>query len=298
MINLYSIYILGQNWFPDEFENNGDYQIQDAHFFSEYCDNEKCETDIDKINAGCLRLFDEFFVNYHSFPNNNINIVEYITIWLSYMLTLHPHEEINNLSEFYTKFIENGDDYKKAITGVTDYKSYKDLIDKKNMMNMDIKDISKFYDALILLCKMYTEFDTDTDKFVKKYNELNENPSNAGSNSYNQLLCTLSTDYDNFKKYYDEKKVEYNDFPSLPAIDKTKIPANCSEQSSKVTSSSSSIANKLIPVLSILVAIAIFLGISYKASKTQFKNQTNKEENKSLIYDSKSNDYFRNSNND
>ncbi|EAA18612.1 putative yir3 protein, partial [Plasmodium yoelii yoelii] len=271
------------NWFPDEFENNGDYQIQDAHFFSEYCDNEKCETDIDKINAGCLRLFDEFFVNYHSFPNNNINIVEYITIWLSYMLTLHPHEEINNLSEFYTKFIENGDDYKKAITGVTDYKSYKDLIDKKNMMNMDIKDISKFYDALILLCKMYTEFDTDSsnckncsekgDKFVKKYNELNENPSNAGSNSYNQLLCTLSTDYDNFKKYYDEKKVEYNDFPSLPAIDKTKIPANCSEQSSKVTSSSSSIANKLIPVLSILVAIAIFLGISYKYSLFDFRKR-------------------------
>ncbi|CXH84734.1 Plasmodium variant antigen protein Cir/Yir/Bir, putative [Plasmodium berghei] len=186
----------------------------------------------------------------------NINLVHYIIIWLSYMLNLKSHDNISNLKEFYDQYINNGKEYIKAINGVSDYNSYKDLIDqKKYLMNFGTKDMSKFYDAFKLLCEMYTEFDATTPtnknyldcakKIVTKYKELNEDSSITENNSCSQIFYTLLNDY------YDLKI--------------------------NLHSSSSSIVCKLIPVLSIFSAISIFWGISYKYSLFEFRKRVQKQ---------------------
>ncbi|CDU17121.1 PIR protein [Plasmodium yoelii] len=260
--------------FPDEL-SNGKYQFNDINFFKEYCIN-NCSSYINKINAGCLYLFDEFFKNssaFESVAKSNINIVEYIMIWLSYMLNLKDNPGITYINEFYDDFI-NDNKYKNSIDGVDAYNSYDDLINKKKLMKTNIKDISKFYNAFKLLCEMYTEFDGNTsnckkcsgkaNQFVEKYKEFNGNSSITGNSSYSQILTTLSTDYDNLKN-------KCNNISSFPTIT-TKF----SVQRSEVTSTSS-IESTLIPVLSIFGAIAIFLGISYKYSLFGFRKRDQKQ---------------------
>ncbi|CDS44882.1 PIR protein [Plasmodium yoelii] len=270
--------------FPDKLVNEK-YHFNDDKLFKTYCTN-NCTSYINKMNAGFLYFFNEFFGNssvFESVAKSNINIVEYIMIWLSYMFNLKKDNSINTIDMFYSNYIDNNK-YKNSIYDAGAYNSYDDLINKKKeLMNMKIKDISKFYDPFKLLCEMYNEFDENkkdctqysekAKQFVEKYEKLNGDPNNTDDSSYKQLLCTLSTDYDNFKK-------KCNDSSSLPTIDKTKIPEKCSKQISghisEVTSSSSSIASKLIPVLSIIVAVAILLGISYKYSLCGIRKRAQK----------------------
>ncbi|SCL83841.1 BIR protein, partial [Plasmodium berghei] len=261
------------------------YYFKDDQHLKKYCDNENCGSDLEKVNAGCLYLLYTFFGSsdmFKSVAKSNIDIVEYIMIWLVYMLNLKKQENKTNLQYFYDTYINN-DKYKKPITGVMEYNSYKDLIDQKTyFMTIDINDIFKFYDAFILLCEMYTGFDTKpsnctkcSDKasqFVKKYKELKENSNITENSPYYKLLSTLSTDYDNFKNYCNSKGVNCKDFPLLPEII-TKVSAQISEY----TSSSSSIKSKLIPFLSIFGAIAFFLGFSYKYSLFGFRKRSKKQ---------------------
>ncbi|EAA19915.1 putative yir4 protein [Plasmodium yoelii yoelii] len=259
--------------FLDKLDENKKYQFNDGNFFKEYCNN-NCSSYINKMNAGILYLLDGFFKDSGSFESvakNNINIVEYIIIWLSYMLNLKDIPGITYINEFYDDFI-NDNKYKNSIDDVDAYNSYDDLINKKKLMKMKIKDISKFYDPFKLLCEMYAEFDENKEdcskyldkanQFVEKYKKLNEGSNNTDDSSYKQIFCTLSTDYDNLKKKFND--VNCSNSSSFPTIEKEKIPAKCSEQISEVASSSSSIASKLIPVLSIFGAIAILLGVSYR----------------------------------
>ncbi|EAA18457.1 putative yir4 protein, partial [Plasmodium yoelii yoelii] len=113
--------------------------------------------------------------------------VGYIMMWLGYMLRLKNNAGTNNLTYFYSTFINSDNKYNKAIKDATDYKSYKDLIDKKqNLMNMNMRIIFKFYDAFKILCNMYNEYKKENtncknylkkDKeFVEKYEELNKDP--------------------------------------------------------------------------------------------------------------------------
>ncbi|SBW38093.1 BIR protein, partial [Plasmodium berghei] len=269
-------FLLVRTNFPDQLDNNGNYKIEDDTHFKEYCSNQNCVNELEKISAGCLYLFNEFFKDssvFNSVAKSNINIVDYIIIWLSYMLNLKENIDNNSLSYFYTTNINN-DKYTNTIDGVEGYTSYKDLIDKTNMMNMDIKDISKFYDAFILLCEMYSVFDVDkndctkcsdkANQFVEKYKNLNENSNNTEGSPYRKILSTLSTDYNNLKN-------KCSDSSSFPSIETTQISVKGSEQTvqnsaqtSEVALLSSSIGNKLIPVLLIFSAIAFFLGIFYK----------------------------------
>ncbi|CXH21206.1 Plasmodium variant antigen protein Cir/Yir/Bir, putative [Plasmodium berghei] len=76
-------------------------------------------------------------------------------------------------------------------------------------------------------CKKYLE---KAKEFVAKYNELNNVSDITEDSPYYKLLSRLSNDYNNFKNYW------------------------------------SALVNKLIIVLSILVAIPICLGISYKVT--------------------------------
>ncbi|ETB57296.1 hypothetical protein YYC_04804 [Plasmodium yoelii 17X] len=328
-----------RNSISDELKGNGIPEFGDDDILNNYCDNKKCQSDFDKISAGCLYLLDQFYKDggILSPPaRNNINIVGYISIWLSYMLNLGKSEEKDNIGEFYSDYIYHYDKYKTGINELTDYDNHKKLLDKKNdVLNMDSKIVPKFYKAFKSLCEMYTEYDENKEnctnysekakEFVEQYEKLYEDYNSNNDSSYKQVLCTLSTDYDNLiKKCNDAQCCKSS---SLPTIETEKIPENCSEETSEktygteygqysgefpeVTLSESSLVSKLFIVLSIFGAIAIFLGISYKeiyntfnifilvfviwisatTSKTKIKrkNKKYKEENKSLIYDSKIN---------
>ncbi|EAA20139.1 putative yir4 protein [Plasmodium yoelii yoelii] len=270
--------------FPDTLTNNKYHEFETNNFLNSHCDNGQCDTDIKKISAGFFYLLSGFFGDSNSFnfdEKTNNDIFYYIMIWLSYMLNLKENEANNSLQYFYSIDISNQNKYKNSIAGFTDYTSYKDLLDKKKIVNMDIKTISKFYAPFKSLCNMHTRFIdstsdctkclNDANEFAKKYKELNDDSSITNDSSYNKLLCTLSNDYDNFKK-------KCKDSSSFPAINKPNITPKCPEQNlrsaviSEDAPSSSSIANKLFTVLSIFGAIAFFLGISYKVNNKEFEN--------------------------
>ncbi|VTZ80346.1 PIR protein [Plasmodium yoelii] len=263
-------------WTNLEYDSSSEiYKFKDNKDFKEYCTNENCDNDLDNISAGCLYLFNEIFGNPTSFSfiaKGNTNIVEYILIWLSYMLNYKRMNENDSIEPFYEIFINKYTEYNKynkdnkyneKIVGVTDYENYKDLIDKKqNLMSISTKDMSKFYDVFILLCDMYIEFETNSDcnkfsgqakEFAKKYDELNEDYNNGKGSPYNQLLSTLSNDYNNLKN-------KCNDFPSLPTYSRRLV-----------------IKRTLIPIAFIFVAVSIFLGIAYKYSLFGFRKRFQKQ---------------------
>ncbi|ETB56399.1 hypothetical protein YYC_05828 [Plasmodium yoelii 17X] len=256
------------------------YQIKNDKDFKKYCNNQNCDNELEKINAGCLYLLNEFFLDSSSLKNHaksNLNIVEYIMIWLSYILSLKENTStISHLQHFYGTYINGSGSYKQSINGIEDHSSYMDLLNKKKyFLDIDIKNISKFYEAFKLLCEMYTGFDENkkycaecsekASQFAKKYEELNKGSNITEDSPYYPLLSTLSNDYNNLKN-------KCNDTLSFPEIE-----TNILAHTSGATSSSSSIANKLFLVLSIFGAIAIFLGISYKYSLFGFRKRAQKQ---------------------
>ncbi|EAA15868.1 uncharacterized protein PY17X_0528601 [Plasmodium yoelii] len=283
------------NDFPDKLENNKYHEFKDNNFLNSYCNNNNCEGNLDKINAGCLFLFNKFFGSSGVFKDNAknyINAVEYIIIWLSHMLNLKDKKG-NILKNFYEIYIKNQEKYKNTIDGVDGCRNYNDLIyKKKELMEITNEKLSKFYAPFKSLCNMYNGFNdstsdctkylNDANEFANKYKDLNEDSSITSDSSCNKILCTLSNDYDNFKK-------KFKDSSSFPTIKKPNIIPKCPEQiseqnlrSSGVISedvaSSSSITSKLFTVLSIFGAIAFFLGISYKYSLFGFRKRSKKQQ--------------------
>ncbi|WBY55490.1 PIR protein [Plasmodium yoelii yoelii] len=296
-----------RNFLPDELNTTTELDFHNNGKIRNYCpdggsgNTKECKTDFDKIKAGCLWLFEQFFVRNQK---SDINIVEYIMMWLSYKLNQKTYDGIKNLNDFYTKYIENnmhytncddnGKDCNESLKNNTGYRNYKEIIDNKNeLLSINLGHMSKFYDAFKLLCKMYTEIgssDTISNKslncakeFVEKYDELN-NPNNTKDNAYYQVLSTLSSDYKNFKKYCSNSNIDCSNIPPLPDIKTKENGVQISEPSSEVTPSSSSVTNKLIPVLSIIVAIPIFLGIFYKYSLFGFRKRPQKQHLRESFY--------------
>ncbi|ETB63543.1 hypothetical protein YYC_00020 [Plasmodium yoelii 17X] len=276
------------DFFPDTL-NNGEYEFKDKNYLDSYCDSNKCDSDFERIDGGCLYLFKQIFGTsqlFKSVANSNTNIVDYILIWLSYMLNLKEQTgNDSNLQFFYNTTINN-DRYQKTITDVTEYSNYKYLIDqKKYILNMNSNIISNFYEAFKLLCEMYAEFDDkkpycanslkNANKFVNKYREMSKNSDITSNDSYKQLLSTLSKDYDNFMNKYNNTQCSKSS--PLPTIEEIQISAHKILQSSEDTSSSSSVTNKLFIVLSIFGAIAFLLGISYKYSLFGFRKRFQKQ---------------------
>ncbi|ETB56055.1 hypothetical protein YYC_05909, partial [Plasmodium yoelii 17X] len=282
----------------------GENQFNHPEYLQKYCIS-NCDINLDKINAGCLYLLDQFYKHDGMFPspsNGNPYIVDNIFIWLSYMLNLKKTNNHDNMQYFYSNYIEKRNTYKEHISGLTGYNNYKELIDeRKDFLNMDSNIVSEFYEAFKLLCNLYNELGDgnqncknylEDNEFDKKYEELKKNTSITGNHSYNQLLTTLLKDYDGFKKECklalsppsDETKQNLGQTPvgisgedgdnlgQLLAQESELNP----ESSSEVTSSSSSITSKLIPVLLILGAIPIFLGIAYKYSLFGFRKRVQK----------------------
>ncbi|ETB58002.1 hypothetical protein YYC_04778 [Plasmodium yoelii 17X] len=257
-----------KEWFLGKLGSNGDYQIIHVEDLEKYCINE-CDTNLDKINAGCLYLLDQFYKHDGIFPspsNSNPNIVDNIFIWLSYMLNLNKTNNHDNMQYFYSNYIEQRNTYKTNINDLTGYDNYKDLIDeRKDLLDMDSNIVSEFYEAFKLLCNLYNELGNnkncenylEDNEFLKKYEKLKNDSDITGNELYNQLLSTLLKDYDDSELTFgqDSEQDVYN---------------------SDVASSSSSIVSKLIPVLLIFGTISIFLGISYKYSLFGFRKRSQK----------------------
>ncbi|CAD2102124.1 CIR protein PIR protein [Plasmodium vinckei petteri] len=211
---------------------------------------------------------------------------EYAILWLSYKLLIKPKNNGVNLNHFYTNYIVKNNDYNNKIKdNDNDSLTYKAIIDtKKDLMN--IKKITEFsYPFSILFylynvikgnsldCKKYPNY---ANNFAKQFEELSKDSNNIEGSSYNKMLSTLSNDYNNLKKIYDNKNS--CNFPPLPEIKPKKKPSEnpaeisgrgfeqISGQTSEVISSSSSISTTLIPGLSVVSAIPVFLGIAYKYS--------------------------------
>ncbi|CDU84847.1 hypothetical protein YYC_03299 [Plasmodium yoelii 17X] len=294
-----------RTFYPDELGKLTKYEFDNNGSISNYCPNvgskNKCETDLDKIKAGFIWLFEQNIVSRISdLSTEQIDIfIIYIMIWFNYMLRLKSYNNTNNLNDFYTKYTEDNthynyckkhnDDCTITLKSKLGYNNFKEIIDKKkDLLNISFEDMPKFYDAFKLLCNMYTEFNENDPKcteylkianqFVEKYKELNENSDITEGSPYYQIWSTLSNDYDNFKKKCND--VNCNGFPLLPEIKTSQIPIKGSEeivQNSEVTSSSPSIISKLIPVLSIFAAIPIFMGIGYKYSLFGFRKRSQKQ---------------------
>ncbi|CDS44807.1 PIR protein [Plasmodium yoelii] len=287
--NVCGILMSIKNSFPNTLDKDRNYQFTMNHdILNGYCTNKKCSNNFEKINAGCLYLLDAFFENssvFNSVAKSNVNIVEYIMIWLSKMLSRIENTENQSLNFFYSTYIHGDDNYKKTIANVMGCSNYKELIDKTNMMNMKIKDISKLYDAFTTLCMMHYEFNEQTpncDKylnsakiFVDQYKKLKGDSNITENSSYDKILYTLSKDYDNFKNKC--SGINCSNISSFPSIEKAENFVGSIVQISEVASSSSSITNKLFIVLSIFGVIAFFLGISYKYSLFGFRKRAQKQ---------------------
>ncbi|SCL94915.1 CIR protein [Plasmodium chabaudi adami] len=266
--------------------NNSKAMIEFDNILTEYCiaenEEEKCYPYEVFVNTYFIKLLN-YFMNIENLKNNKYT--EYATLWLCHKLNKNSQNEISNLNDFHNKYIKGNKEFFEKINDDGAYNSYEDFINKKqDMVNVNIKDMSKFYEALQILCKMYTKIDEsksnctkcldDAQKFADEYEKINGNHNDIEGRTYKKILLTLFDDYDNLKKKCD--KDQSSNFPTLSPIKTTPNFA----QSFEDTSSSSSIAGKIIPVL-LTFSISIFLGVAYKYSlfgfDKRFRRQYSRE---------------------
>ncbi|CAD2098175.1 CIR protein PIR protein [Plasmodium vinckei] len=240
--------------------------------------NGNCSDYYQRASSGVIYLLKTLKDNYDLEYDK---LAEYAILWLRYKLNrTDPYHKIK-LNDFYTKYIETNNDYNKKIKDNDNGSlTYKEIIGTKKDL-MDIKEMTNFSYPFNLLLILYnatnantlncTNHSTQAKEFANRFKELNKDPNNIEGSSYNKILSTISNDYGNLKK-------KCVNFPSLPEIEPQKSSAqntvvNSGKDSgqvlghtSGVTSSSSSISTTLIPGLSVVSAIPVFLGIAYKYS--------------------------------
>ncbi|SCL85034.1 Plasmodium variant antigen protein Cir/Yir/Bir, putative [Plasmodium chabaudi chabaudi] len=241
--------------------NNSKVNIKFDNIKDQYCtgnDKEECLS----YEALVSSIFTKLIKNFMNVDDlKKDKCVEYAILWLCYKLNLKTENEITTFKEIYNNYLKDDKQYIEEINGNSNNNANKNLIDNKiNSMNMDFKDISDFYDALTLLCKMYTgcneknenytSCSQDAQNFANEFNNLNDDNRITGNNLYREILSSLFNNYDNFKNGCAKKCSGCTNIPILPEI---KAPA------------SSLIASKLIPVL-LTFSIAFFLGVAYKYS--------------------------------
>ncbi|ETB61161.1 hypothetical protein YYC_02087 [Plasmodium yoelii 17X] len=272
-----SNFVVLRNYLPDELDKPASREIEDITNFNKYCPENNCNTDLDKITIGFLWLLGEYFTKYPNSGNNAKPIFLYIILWLSYKLNQNKNHKFTKINDFYTNQVNASGKYSKFTSEAYKFTDIEKFLDEQNdLLNINIEELSKFYDTFKLLCSMYDTAGMNTDKntllnnankFVIKYQELNRDSSNINDSSYRKILSALSTDYDHLKN-------KCKNVQPLPDIK-----ANISALTSTFgdASSSSSIGSKLFTVLSIFGAIAFFLGISYKYSLFGFRKRAQKQ---------------------
>ncbi|ETB56068.1 hypothetical protein YYC_05894 [Plasmodium yoelii 17X] len=193
-------------------------------------------------------------------------LVEYAILWLSYKLNQKKENRTIRLNDFLTGHIKTNSCYDEHIAADSNNgsnKIYMDLIDNKiDSINIDIKDISNFYDAFKSLCNMYSEIGAENyqcnkclenaGEFFEKCEKVKNAFDITKGSSYLQLWSSLSNDYKNFEQIYNSDK--------------------CNNGSSLVACPRSSITkNTLITIAIIFVASSILLGVSYKVNNKELK---------------------------
>ncbi|CDU17122.1 hypothetical protein YYC_04110 [Plasmodium yoelii 17X] len=266
-----------RNHLPDELNKSGELELKQISNYSNYCSSGDCNSELEKITVGFLWLLGQYFTQYPTKgkdTNSTKPFFLYIILWLSHKLNQIANKDFTKINEFYTKHVNNNNKYSKFINDSSTFTNLEEFINKENnLLNIDIEDLSKFYDASKLICNMYGNaaknqtgetLSNDATSFVQKYKDLNNKYNNEGPLSL-QILPALLTDYNNLNK-------QCSDIPSFSEI-APKISALASEDTSI-----SSIGNRLFTVLSIFGAIAFFLGISYKYSLFEFRKRAQKQQ--------------------
>ncbi|SCL96003.1 Plasmodium variant antigen protein Cir/Yir/Bir, putative [Plasmodium chabaudi adami] len=265
--------------------------ISDNPTLNSYCpisndgNNQKCNTYEETISSAFLTLLVNFPTSNAVGNLESDQLAQYAILWLCYKLNQKRENTISNLNYFHNKYIKDFEKYFEGKPNLGAYNFYRNIIDKKqDSMPIGIKEMSKLYEALKILCKLYTEYNEkpqnctkcleEAKNFAEKYNDLNNDYNHIEGSSYNQILFTLSNDYNKLKGKCDSGQSKK--FPSLPPINPTKSSAHTYGQTdiqfSDVETSNSSIESKLIPGL-LGFSIPIFLGIAYKYSLFVFGKQ-------------------------
>ncbi|CAD2084088.1 CIR protein PIR protein [Plasmodium vinckei lentum] len=287
------------NYFTETKQNGATIQRTDK-IIHDYCHYGKtsgkgnCSDYIQMASSGVIHLLKTLKDKHHLEYDQ---LAEYAILWLRYKLNQKSPYHKTELNDFYTNHIEKNNDYNNKIKG-DDTMTYKDIIDKKKDL-MNINGMTKFSYPFSILLFLYSEINKSIPNckthlgqakdFDTRFKEFNKDPNHIEGSSYNKLLSTLSNDYNHLKNIYYGKNKSC-DFPSLPELTpkkiSEKIPVKNSGQSSleksgkgseklsvqptalipEVTSSSSSILSTLIPGLSVVSVIPVFLGIAYKYS--------------------------------
>ncbi|CDS44712.1 YIR protein [Plasmodium yoelii] len=247
--------------FFDDDPNNTEKGAYES-YLSTYCPDGNCSNYEEKIISG-------FIILLNTLDDETIDgdiLAEYAILWLSYRLNQKTEREITTLNNFYTFYIESNNKYEDNIS--TDIKINKDVIETKmKSMNIDIKDISNFYDAFKSLCNMYSEFDPEKNnecktcletagELVEKYEKLKNALDIHKGSSYYNLLSSLSNDYKIFENKYSDKCRDVSPLVACPRSSVTK--------------------NILITISIIFVAASILLGVSYKYSLFGFRKRSQK----------------------
>ncbi|VTZ82031.1 PIR protein [Plasmodium yoelii] len=252
----------------DDDPNSEEYSSRNT--LNMYCPNNNCSSDEEKIISGFIMLI-------HTLGNlESDKIVQYASLWLSHKLNQKTQNGTTKLHDFYTENIITNSCYIKHIDNDSDSDDdiNKGVIEKKiKSMNMDIKDISNFYDAFKSICNMYSELDPNNQckkclenagELFEKYEKLkNALDINKGS-SYYELLSSLSSDYKNFEQTY--------------------IIIWCDNAASLVACPRSSVTKNIIITIAIIfVAASILLGVSYKYSLFGFRKRSQKQHLREML---------------
>ncbi|VTZ78694.1 PIR protein [Plasmodium yoelii] len=237
-------------------------------YSKDYCPDNNCDTDVKKVISTFIALVTLFngIDNHEKLENDKL--AEYAILWLSYKLNQKTQNGTTKLYDFYTENIIKNSKYNEHIaTNSGSNKINDDVIKNKiKSMNMNIKDISNFYDPFKSLCKMYIEVDANNKcmpclenvgEFFEKCEKVKNTLDISKGSSYSRLWYNLSNDYDKFKEKYNSVKCGY--VSSLVACPRSSVTKNT-----------------LIKIAIIFVAASILLGVSYKYSLFGFRKKVKK----------------------
>ncbi|CXH20110.1 BIR protein [Plasmodium berghei] len=259
----------------DNFSNNPEIQggRNSIGYSKYYCPNNNCDTDVKKVISTFITLV-TLLNGADNYENLEIDkMVEYAILWLSYKLNQKIQNGTTKLYDFYTEHIKTNSKYEEKIPTNSGYKINQSVIENKiKSMNMNIKDISNFYDPFKSLCNMYIEVDAsnrcmtclkNAGAFFEKCEKLKNTLDITKGSSYSQLWYSLSNDYDKFKDKYNS--VKCSDIPSLVACPPSPVTKNT-----------------LISTAIIFFAASILLGVYYKHSLFGFRRKVQKNLRKKL----------------
>ncbi|CDS44368.1 PIR protein [Plasmodium yoelii] len=256
--------------FDDGPKNPGE---QYMNILNTYCPESNCSSDELKIISGFIMLINMIGEE----DINSDKLVEYPILWLSYKLNQKKGNGTTRLNDFHTGHIKKNSCYNKHIAAdnSSGNKIYMEVIDNKiESMDIDIKDISNFYDAFKSLCNMYSEIGAEdyqcnkcfenAGEFFEKCEKVKNGFDINKGRSYLQLWSSLLNDYNMFKQLYN--------------ID------TCANGSSLVACPRSSVTkNTLITIAIIFVAASILLGVSYKYSLFGFRKRSQKQHLREML---------------